>query len=206
MGKIVVHNLMSLDGYYAGPNEQVDAIWEFNHPDYKYDRSFHYANIDLLRSSSALLIGKKTFLDKFNVNWKDMIQDPQTPFFMRDLANQIDTIEKIVVSNSLTIETLVTNDNTKIIKREKIIDTLADLKQKSEKNIAIIGSRTLWQDLLTYDLIDELQLTVAPVFSGTGTLLFDHQPGVVLKRLDTRVAEGNIMLVFQVSRNKPRKA
>ena len=203
MGNIVVHNLMSLDGYYAGPNEQVDAIWEFHHPEYKFDRSFHYSNINLLRSSSTLVIGRKTFLDKFNVNWKDLINDPKTPFFMRDLATQINDIDKIVVSDSLTTKTLLSIDNTRIIKRGTIVETLKDLKQTSEKNIAIIGSRMLWQDLLTHDLIDELQLTVAPVFSGSGTLLFDHQPGVYLKRLDTRIAEGNIMIVFQVSRNKP---
>lgn len=200
MSKIIVHNLMSLDGYYAGPHEDVDTIWKFWHPDYANDMSFHFFNIDLLRSSSVLLLGRKTFLDKFNVDWNKMINDPKTVYFMRELAKIFASIDKIIVSDSLNADSIIPSSNTKIIKREEAYETITILKRKSSKNLAIIGSRELWQDLLTHDLIDELRLTIAPVFSGTGTPLFDHQPGIYLKRIDTRIAEGNIMLVLQVNR------
>ena len=203
MNKIIVHNLISLDGYYAGPDEQVDAIWKYHHIDYADDMSFHYFNMDLMKNSSVLCLGKKTFLDKFNVNWKQMENNPKAEYLEREMANVIGSINKIVVSNSLVAESFLSNDNTKIIKREDVYTALADLKQNSDKDITIIGSRTLWQDLLNHDLIDEIRLTIAPVFSGSGTPLFAHQPEIYLKRTDTRIAEGNIMVVFTVSRKKP---
>ena len=203
MSKVIVHNLMSFDGYYAGPEEQVDAIWKFHHPDYENDMSFHYFNIELLRSSFVLLLGKKTYLDKFNVNWTKIANDPKTEFLEREIALSIASVEKIVISDSLIPEKFLPQDNTKIIKRKDVYQTITNLKQRSAKNIAIIGSKTLWQDLLDHDLIDELRFTIAPVFSGTGIPLFDHQPEIYLKRSDTRIAEGNIMIIFQVSRKRP---
>ena len=202
MGKVIVHNLMSLDGYYEGPANQVDAIWKFWHADYNHDMSFHHFNIELLRSSFVLIIGKDTYLDKFNNDRSKMLHDPNASFLARELASVIGTIDKIVVSDTLTEEDIVPGNNTQIIKRTDVFKTISDLKHTSDKHIAIIGSRTLWQDLLAHDLVDELRLTIAPVFSGSGTPLFDHQPEVYLKRTDTRIAEGNIMVVFQVSRNK----
>ena len=202
MGKVIVHNLMSLDGYYAGPAKQVDAIWKYLHSDYNHDSSFHHFNIELLRSSFVLLIGKETYLDKFNNNWSKMLNDPNASFLQREIANAIGSIDKIIISDTLTAEDILPGNNTQIIKRKDVFKTIIDLKHTSDKNIAIIGSRTLWQDLLTHDLVDELRLTIAPVLSCSGTLLFDHQPEVYLKRSDTRIAEGNIMVAFQVSRNK----
>lgn len=199
MSKVIVHNLMSLDGYYAGPDEQVDAIWKFHHSDYENDMSFHYFNIDLLRSSFVLLLGRKTYLDKFNANWTEMLNNPKAEFLEREIAGAISSVDKIVVSDSLVAKKILPDNKTKIIRRKDVYQTIVDLKQNSDKNIAIIGSKTLWQDLLAHNLVDELRLTIAPVFSGTGTPLFDHQPEVYLKRTDTRIAEGNIMVVFQVT-------
>lgn len=193
---------MSLDGYYEGPNEQVDAIWKYQHANYKHDMSFHYFNMELIRSSFVLVLGRKTYLDKFNVNWTQMLHDPKSKFIEQEIASSIAPIEKIIVSDSLQIEDILPGNNAKIIKREALYKRVADLKQQSNKNIAIIGSRTLWQDLLAHDLVDELRLTIAPVFSGTGTLLFDHQPEIYLKRTDIRIAEGNMMIAYEVSRNR----
>ncbi len=54
MNKLIVHNLISLDGYYEGSGKKVDAIWKYHHPDYENDMSFHYFNIELLRTALHL--------------------------------------------------------------------------------------------------------------------------------------------------------
>ena len=51
MSKIIVSNLMSLDGYYEGPGKNVDAIWKFHHSDYANDMSFHYYYMEFFRNS-----------------------------------------------------------------------------------------------------------------------------------------------------------
>ena len=147
-------------------------------------------------------MGKDTFFERFNEHWRNVLKDPKARNIERELANLIVPLEKIVISNTLAAKDLSPEDNVRILKREEVYKALIDLKQRPGKNITIIGSRKLWQDLLAYDLIDEIHLTIAPVFSGTGTPLFDHQPEIYLKRIDTRIASGNITVIFQVSRKK----
>lgn len=191
---------MSLDGYYSGANEDVDAIWKYHHKDYKNDRSFYYYNIECFQSSDTVLLGKKTFLGFFNESWLNVLNDPQSKPFMRDLAYYIVNLEKIVVSDTLQEKDLHPKMNTKIIRRSDVYRIVTEMKSKQGKDIVIIGSKTLWQDLLSRDFIDELHITIAPVISGEGTQLFVYQPEIYLKRIDTRIASGNVTVCFKICR------
>ncbi len=149
-----------------------------------------------------MVLGKETYLDRFNINWTGIAKSTNSDLLERQIAGVIAPIKKVVISDSLTVDEIVPGNNTEVVKRKDVYKTITNLKQNSDRNIVILGSRILWQDLLAHDLIDELRLTIAPVFSGSGTPLFDQQPDVYLKRIDTRIAEGNIMVVFKVSRSK----
>ena len=54
----------------------------------------------------------------------------------------------------------------------------------------MFGSRTLWNDLLADDLVDELHLMIGPVVLGAGTPIFDGKPPVSLRLIDTRTWDG----------------
>jgi dihydrofolate reductase len=68
----------------------------------------------------------------------------------------------------------------------------------------VFGSRTLWNDLLANDLVDELHLTIGPVVLGAGTPVFDEQPAVTHRLIDTRMwdGSGNVLLRYEVRRQR----
>jgi dihydrofolate reductase len=68
----------------------------------------------------------------------------------------------------------------------------------------VFVSRILWQNLLVNDLVDELHLTIFPVIGGHGVRMFDSQPGVTLKLIESRSwqGSGNVLIRYQVSRKK----
>ena len=54
--------------------------------------------------------------------------------------------------------------------------------------------------MLTNDLVDELHLMIGPVVLGAGTPLFDGQPAVSLRLIDTRTwdGSGNVLVRYEV--------
>ena len=203
MSKLIVHVLISLDGYNEDTNKNVHGIWKYHHKDYLDDISFHLYNAERLRSARTLLLGAST-IKGFNDQWRNILNDPKASTIARELALLIVPLEKLVVSDTLSNKDLNPEDRTRIVKRADAYKVVAELKQQPGKDLFVIGSRTLWQNLLAQDLVDELHFTIAPVFAGSGTPLFDSQPEVFLKRIETRIPDksGNTIICYEVSHKK----
>ena len=200
--KLIVSNAMSLDGYYEGPGKNVMALFDYRW-DYPTDESFDAYNAERLRAADTLLLGRVSY-QGFKGFWPSVADDPDATPIQREISHLNNAIDKVVISDSLTPEEAAPWHNTRIIGRVDAHEQIAELKRQSGKDILVFGSHTLWNDLLTNDLVDELHLMIGPVVLGAGTPLFDGQPAVSLRLIETRMWDdsGNVLVQYEVRRQK----
>jgi len=193
---------MSLDGYYEGPGKNVMALFDYRW-DYPTDESFDAYNAERLRAADTLLLGRVSY-QGFKSFWPSVADDPDATPIQREISHLNNAIDKVVISDSLTPEEAAPWHNTRIIGRVDAHEQIAELKRQSGKDILVFGSHTLWNDLLTKDLVDELHLMIGPVVLGAGTPLFDGQPAVSLRLIETRMWDdsGNVLVQYEVRRQK----
>jgi dihydrofolate reductase len=181
MRRLIVTNIVSLDGYYDGPGGNVMVM--------PMDERFDAYNVKRLAAADTLLLGRNSY-EMFRGFWPQMADNPDASETNRELARLENAIEKIVVSDSLTPdETEPWEDTTRIFPRADARDAIAQLKQGSGEDILVFASRTLWNDLLAAGLVDELHFIVGAVVVGGGTPVFDAELAAPLRLLGTETWE-----------------
>jgi dihydrofolate reductase len=194
MRRLIVCNIVSLDGYSAGPNDNVMVL--------PLDGSFDAYCVERLRAADTLLLGRHSY-NGFRGFWPPVADDDSFTPNQREISQLDNAIEKVVVSDSLTAdETDPWRDSTRIVRRADAQRTIAELKQRDGKDILMFGSHTLWNDLLDHGLVDEVHLIIGAVILGGGTPAFENPPPGSLRRIEVRALEGsdNVLVRYGVVR------
>ena len=92
MRKLIVCNIISLDGFYSGLGGDVMTM--------PFDNGFSDYNAERLRAADTLLLGRKSFED-FRTYWPAIAEDVSQPAVEREISRLNTAVEKVVVSNSL---------------------------------------------------------------------------------------------------------
>jgi len=156
------------------------------------DEDLHQHYADLLSNAGAILYGRVTY--QLMQYWQNLVKNPSGEKSMDDFAMTIDSIPKIVFSQTLKDPKW---DSAKLATKE-IEKEVLELKQQSGKDI-LIGSRSLIIQLLNHNLIDEFQLCIHPMIEGKGLKLFDKiNDRIIFKLLKTKnFNSGAIVLYYQ---------
>jgi dihydrofolate reductase len=184
MRKIIVSEMISVDGFFAGPNGEID--W------HNVDGDFNKFAIDQLRKADTLLFGRVTYELMANY-WP-------TPAALKDdpvIAERMNNLPKIVFSK--TLDNLAWN-NSKLMK-DISKEAIMKIKQAPGKDILLFGSGIIVSQFADLGLIDEYRLFVNPIVLGKGKTIFKDINGrIKLKLLSTKEFDsGNVLLCYQPS-------
>jgi dihydrofolate reductase len=191
--KLIVCNIVSLDGYYAGPDDNVLVL--------PLDAAFDAYNAERLRAADTLLLGRRSY-EGFKSFWPSVADDEGATPDQREISRLDNAIDKVVISDSLTQDEMEPwRHNTRIVRRADAHQQLAELKRQTGGDILVFGSHTLWNDLLAHGLVDELHLMIGAVVVGAGTPAFEGQPPAELHVIDVRKLDGseNVLVRYEVA-------
>lgn len=157
MGKLTISMHMSLDGYVAGSNGEMDWI-------YVNDEIFDYVK-QLTDNANVALYGRTTFqmMDSY---WPTAGDAPNASRHAKDHSAWYNRVQKLVLSNTLT-----SRDKDKVtFLSSDMLDVVAETKQR--ENIAVFGSPGAIHTLFEKELVDEMYLFINPIVLGHGAPLF----------------------------------
>jgi dihydrofolate reductase len=192
MRRLVVCNIVSLDGFYTGADDNVMAL--------PMDGAFDTYNAERLRAADTLLLGRVSY-ELFRGYWPPVADDATATATQREISRLNAAIDKVVVSDTLRLERAEPWANTLVLRVAEAHEGIADLKRGAGGDILVFGSRRLWNDLLAHGLVDELHLMFGPVVLGAGAPLFTAVPGVTLRPIHVRTWEdsANVVVAYAVA-------
>ncbi|HEX6129849.1 MAG TPA: dihydrofolate reductase family protein [Candidatus Limnocylindria bacterium] len=189
MRKLIVCNIISVDGFFSGPNDDVMAM--------PFDTTFSDYNAERLRAADTLLLGRRSF-EGFRAYWPSVADDPDQPPVEREISRLNSAIDKVVVSDTLTDADLAPWTNTTIVRRADANEVVARLKEGPGREILVFGSHVLWNGLLRAGLVDELHLMIGSAFVADGVRVFEG-PRTGLRLLDARVLDDSQLILARYS-------
>lgn len=173
MRKIILYIAMSLDGYIADNNGNVD--WLKGHGD---DNS----NID---TYSDFVEGIDTIIMGWNTYHQIVTDLSPNEWVYEDFTTFVITHKEYISSEKIQF---VSTDPVNLIEK---------LKMENGKDIWICGGANIVQQLVAKDLIDCYYITVIPTLLGSGIRLFENAENQIeLKLTDTQTYNGMAELIY----------
>jgi dihydrofolate reductase len=157
--KLKLQVQISIDGYIAGPNGEMDwMVWNWD------DKLKNYV-FEITESVDTIILGRK-MTDGFISYWSDMMTKPGDPSYV--FAKMMIETPKVVFTKTLKLSKWV---NT-VLATGDLTDEIMKLKDESGKDIIVYGGATFDSSLIKAGLIDEFHLFINPVAIGSGMAIF----------------------------------
>lgn len=184
MGRVLWHTVMSLDGFIAGPDD--DMGWVFGvegGPSPTID--------EVVGSIGALLVGRRT---------QDVEDRDQPGFYGGAYRGPF-----FVLRHDPPSEPPVVKGVTGQFLDVGIEEAVALAKDTAKGANVVIFGANIARQCLGAGLLDEIIIHVAPVLVGDGVRLFDHAGGtaVRLEPISSQAEGGMTVLRYEVGRDGP---
>jgi dihydrofolate reductase len=185
MRKLKLQMQVSVDGYIAGPNNEMDWMTMQLTDDIK-----HYV-MSITDPVDTILIGRK-LAEGFIPYWEGAAANPQ---IADAFARKINETPKIVFSNTLGQSPW---KNAKVV-RGNLAEEVTRIKNLPGKDIIAYGGADFVSNLISTGLIDEYHLSVNPTAIGEGKRIFKHRTNLKLVASEA-FANGKVVLHYQPSK------
>jgi dihydrofolate reductase len=185
MRKVIMWNLVTLDGFFEGPKS-----WDIGWHEYVWGDELERISLEQAKSIGMLLFGRVTYQGMAGF-WQSQ---------KGEIADFMNEVPKVVFSRTLPKAEW---NNSRLVK-DKAEQEVIRLKKQPGKDLFIFGSADLSSAFTRAGLIDEYRLCVAPVVLGSGNPLFKASPDQLrMKLLEARpLKSGGVILRYQADGTK----
>lgn len=180
MRKIVLMTSVSLDGFFEGPERELD--WPL------VDDELHAHFNEHLAGMGAFLMGRVTY-ELMDAVWPTADADPSSTGPMVEFARIWRDMPKVVYSR-----TLERADRNTTVVREVIPEEVRALQAGPGGDLSL-GGGDLAATFLRLDLIDEYRFYVHPFAIGRGRRPFPSDTRLELRLLETRAFGSGVVLL-----------
>ena len=146
MGKLIIWNVMSLDGAFEGAKP-----WDLSMHETVWGPELEQLSKEQLGEATVILFGRATYEGMAEYWQKEE----------GDIADGMNTAAKAVISTTLKAADW---NNTRLL--HSIDDVKALKSDAGERNVFVFGSAKLTSSLRQADLIDEYRICIAPILLG----------------------------------------
>jgi dihydrofolate reductase len=158
--RLIVDSIISLDGYFTGPNNEID--W------FEFDDDEQSWSIDINKRVDTMIYGRVTY-EEFRQFWPTPAANASG--FDPSIVRQLNELPKVVFSKSLKDAPWKPST----IVRESPIEVIPKMKNEPGKDMVIVGSGSLVATLAREGMIDEYRIRIRPIILGSGRLLFEDR-------------------------------
>lgn len=156
MAKLIVWNILSLDGFFEGEKK-----WDLELHDFVWGPELEKLSDEFGEKAAALVFGRVTY---------EGMRDYWTKSEPSKTTTYMNALPKLVASR--TQKTSEWN-NTRMT--DDIEGDIARMRQEDTKDSYIFGSAGLTHSLLKAGLVDELMICYAPIAIGKGNPFFKEK-------------------------------
>jgi dihydrofolate reductase len=174
MAKVIVWNILSLDGFFEG-----ETKWDLSMHEFVWGPELEKLSDDIGEKAGALVFGRVTY---------EGMRDYWTKSEPSNTTTYMNALPKLVASR--TQKTSEWNNTTMT---SDIEGEVARLRKESAKDLYIFGSADLTHSLLKAGLVDELMICYAPLAIGKGNPFFKGKLKVDL--IEARALSGGGVIV-----------
>lgn len=218
MRKLVLKMSVSVDGFVAGPNGEIDWLLR------TMDRSAQDWVEKTLWQAGVHIMGSRTFHD-MSAYWptsSDKLAAPmnEIPKIVFSKKGFIEPANSALTSRALRDATQLDNEKgiskaalskaaatwTNVPVAKELVPEIEKLKQQDGNFILAHGGASFAQELVNSGLIDEYRLVVHPVILGKGLPLFSLAPDPIYLKLEnsTRFDSGIITNIYTATKTTNR--
>ena len=179
MAKVIVWNILSLDGFFEGEKK-----WDLDMHNFVWGPELETLSNEFGDKAEMLVFGRVTY-EGMRDYWTAATTEPST------VTTYMNALPKLVASRTQTTSEW---NNTRLT--SDIEGEITRLRNEAAKDIYIFGSADLTHSLLKAGLVDELMLCYAPIALGRGNPFFKDRVKVDL--IDARpLANGGVIVRYR---------
>ena len=183
MRKLIMWNLITLDGYFEG-----DKNWDLPFHEVVWGEELEKMSLKQLKSADFLVFGRITY-EGMAAYWKNAEDTAEG-----EVAELMNKIPKLVFSR--TLKSVDWNNSTLVNGNPSA--EISRLKHQEGRDMYVFGSANLSETFINDNLFDEYRILVSPVILGSGRPLF--RKGISSRKLalvsSQQLTTGGVIITY----------